>query len=171
MDGIDKGLVLFRSRPLIEHVLERLLPQVDRLLINANRSHEQYARYGHPVFADQVDGFAGPLAGLHAGMRIAHTPWVVTAPCDSPFLPLDLVARLAQSRADVAVARVEGRAQPVFLLARRELLTDLEAFLQAGGRKIDAWYSRLDHVEVDFPDPQAFANINTLAELQALDTT
>ena len=95
MGGVDKGLVPLAGRPLVAHVLERLAPQAGAIIVNANQNRDRYAAYGHPVVADEVGGFAGPLAGLHAGMTAATTPYVVTVPCDSPFLPGDLVARLA----------------------------------------------------------------------------
>ncbi|MGA7982585.1 MAG: molybdenum cofactor guanylyltransferase MobA, partial [Chromatiaceae bacterium] len=93
MGGQDKGLVHFSGRPLIEWVIEALRPQVRALLINANRHREIYAAYGCPVVADDIDGFQGPLAGFASAMAAAATPWIVTAPCDGPFLARDLVER------------------------------------------------------------------------------
>ena len=120
---------------------------------------------------DRIAGFAGPLAGLHTGLLACETPLLVTAPCDSPFLPGDLVARLRTALeaagADLAVAKTGDRSHPVFSLVRREVLDGLTAFLEAGGRKIDAWYAALKVAEVPFEDEQAFANINTLDELRA----
>lgn len=176
MGGVDKGLVLLRGRPLVEHVIERLRPQVSTLLINANQNSERYAAYGHPVVADDLAGFAGPLAGLQAGLTRASTPLLVTAPCDSPFLPADLVQRLRSgletAHAQLAVARTGDQPHPVFALCRREVLPGLTAFLAAGGRKIDAWYAGLEVVEVAFDDEaEAFSNINTLEELNALGHT
>ncbi|MCM5568984.1 molybdenum cofactor guanylyltransferase [Burkholderiaceae bacterium FT117] len=172
--GMDKGLAMLRGRPMVAHVIERLAPQVGALLINANRNAERYAAFGHPVVPDAIEGYAGPLAGLHAGLRAATTPWVVTAPCDSPFLPEDLVARLWNALqaapggpAQLAVARTGGsQPHPVFALVERALLPGLEAFLASGRRKIDAWYAPLRVVEVDFPDEDAFRNINTQEELR-----
>ncbi|MBA3478317.1 MAG: molybdenum cofactor guanylyltransferase [Lautropia sp.] len=171
--SIDKGLVPFRGEPMIAHVLRRLAPQVGALLINANRNPGEYGSFGHPVVADAVGGFAGPLAGLHAGLEAATTEWVVTVPCDSPFLPADLVDRLFEAAqaagADLAVARTGSQPHPVFALVRKSLLPSLEAFLSAGERKIDRWYAPLRTVEVDFPDEAAFSNINTQEELAALE--
>ena len=95
MGGVDKGLVELDGRALVAHVIERLAPQVGELVINANQNRDRYAAFGYPVVADVIPDFAGPLAGLHAAMAAATTPYVVTSPCDSPFLPADLVARLA----------------------------------------------------------------------------
>ncbi len=170
MGGVDKGLVELDGKPMVAHVLARLAPQVDSVLINANQNIDRYATLGPPVVPDRIEGFAGPLAGLHAGLSAASTPLLVTVPCDSPFLPLDLVERLRTAldaaHAQLAVARTGDQAQPVFSMVRREVLDDLAQFLADGGRKIDAWYARLKVVEVAFDDEaDAFANINTREEL------
>ena len=170
MGNVDKGFVELDGRPLVAHVIARLAPQVATIVINANRSAERYAAFGYPVVADPLRGFAGPRAGLPAGLDAAATPYVVTSPCDSPFLPDDLVARLSAAFAaqtiDLAVARTFDQPHPVFALARRSLLPHLARFLDGGGRKIDAWYASLPVAEVSFDDEaDAFRNINTPAEL------
>ena len=172
MGGIDKGLVALDGRPMVAHVLERLRPQVDEILINANQHHAEYAAFGYSVLADAIGGFAGPLAGLQVALAQAAHPLLATVPCDSPFLPADLVARLCTARhaaeADLAVARTFEQPHPVFALVRREVLPHLERFLAGGGRKIDAWYATLKTVEVAFDDEaDGFRNINTAAELKA----
>ena len=170
MGGVDKGLQPLRGRPLVEWAIARLAPQVDEILLNANQNAEAYARLGHRVVPDALGGFAGPLAGLHAGLQAASQPLAVTVPCDSPFLPLDLVARLKQelSQNEIAVAKTGDQPHPVFALVRKSVLPHLERFLEGGGRKIDAWYATLSVVEVSFDDqPDAFRNINTLDELSA----
>ncbi len=173
MGGVDKGLVAFRGRPLVAHVIERLRPQVDAILVNANRNPEGYAAFSHPVISDEIEGFAGPLAGFERGLAHAQTELVATVPCDSPFLPSDLVARLraaleAQS-ADIAIARTSGQPHPVFCLMRRTVQGSLRQFLATGERKIDRWTATLAMVEVPFDDEAAFANINTAGELAALE--
>jgi len=175
MGGIDKGLALLDGRPLVGHVIERLAPQVATLLISANRHPERYAAFGHPVVGDRIDGFAGPLAGLEAGLAACTTPYLACTPCDSPFLPTDLVARLARclaaGQADIAVARTSEQLHPVFCLCRRELLPDLQAFIHAGGRRMESWFLRLQWVACPFDDvPEAFTNINTPDELRAHGT-
>jgi molybdopterin-guanine dinucleotide biosynthesis protein A len=168
MGGVDKGLQVLRGKPMVEHVLARLAPQVGEIIINANQNAATYAGFGHRVVGDDIAGFAGPLAGLHAGLKAASHALVVTAPCDSPFLPADLVARLkkALGQNDLAVAKTGDQAHPVFALARKGVLGNLESFLLGGGRKIDAWYATLKFVEVPFDDEaDAFRNINTLEEL------
>lgn len=172
MGGADKGLVEYGGRPLAARALERLAPQVGAVLVNANRNLAAWRAFGHPVIEDRIAGFAGPLAGLHAGLAACATPWLVTVPCDSPNLPVDLVTRLADgiaaAGADLAVAGAAGRWQPVFALLRRELAGALEDYLAAGERKIDRWFAGLDHVVVEFDDAGAFANINTAEELRDL---
>jgi molybdenum cofactor guanylyltransferase len=168
MGGLDKGLQALRGKPMAQWALERLAPQVDELIINCNQNLDVYARFGHRVVPDEIGGFAGPLAGLHAGLKAASHRLVVTAPCDSPFLPLDLVLRLKNhlGENDLAVAKTGKQAHPVFSLVRKDVLANLEAFLRSGGRKIDAWYASLSTVEVSFDDEaDAFRNINTLEEL------
>ncbi|MCB1888452.1 MAG: molybdenum cofactor guanylyltransferase [Rhodocyclaceae bacterium] len=170
MGGVDKGLAELDGRPMVAWVVERLHPQVEHLIINANQNGDRYGALGHPVVPDRVEGFAGPLAGLHAGLTAATTALVVTAPCDSPFLPEDLVERLRTaldtSDAQLAVARTFDQPHPVFSLVRRDVAEHLAAFLAGGGRKIDRWYGELRTVEVDFSDQAAaFSNINTPEEL------
>jgi molybdenum cofactor guanylyltransferase len=174
MGGVDKGLQPFRGEPMVAHVLARLRPQVTEILINANRNPEDYARFGHRVIADEIAGFVGPLAGFERGLAHAAHDLVLTVPCDSPFLPPDLVARLhaamAHADAQVAVAKTGEQAHPVFCLMRRGVLASLREFLGSGQRKIDRWYAQLRVVEVPFDDePDAFLNINTREELARLE--
>lgn len=174
MGGVDKGLAPFRGKPMVAHAIERLAPQVDEILVNANRNPEAYARFGHRVIADEIPGFAGPLAGFERGLAHARGQLVATVPCDSPFLPADLVARLRAALegagAQLAVARTGDQPHPVFCLMRREVHASLAAFLASGQRKIDKWYASLSVVEVAFDDEaDAFANINTRDELAGLE--
>ena len=174
MGGIDKGLQAFRGKAMAAHVVERLAPQVDELLINANRNLEAYARLGHRVIADEIAGFAGPLAGFERGLAHARGTLVITAPCDSPFLPADLVSRLRAALeangAQLAVAKTGDQAHPVFSLMRRDVQPSLVEFLGSGQRKIDRWYAALRVVEVPFDDEAgAFVNINTREELAGLE--
>ena len=169
MGGVDKGLQPLHGKPMVEWVLARLRPQVSEILINANQNPERYAAFGHAVVPDAIGGYAGPLAGLHAGLKAAKHPLVATVPCDSPFLPEDLVKRLDSflGSNDIAVAKTGAQAHPVFALVKKHCLNNLEAFLARGGRKIDAWYASLKVVEVSFDDEaDAFRNINTLEELK-----
>ena len=175
MGGVDKGLQDLNGRPLVQWVLERLKPQVDAVLINANQNLARYAQFGCPVLADKIPGFAGPLAGLHAAMSGTSAPLLVTVPCDSPFLPTDLVERLhavlAADAAELAVPRIGKKVHRAFCLARRELLPNLEAFLASGGRRLGLWYASRRVAEVSFDDdPAAFSNINTPEDLAQCET-
>jgi molybdopterin-guanine dinucleotide biosynthesis protein A len=176
MGGVDKGLQLFRGKPMVAHVIERFAPQVDEILVNANRNPDAYARFGHRVIADEIEGYAGPLAGFERGLAHASGSLVVTVPCDSPFLPLDLVSRLRaaldREKAELAVARTGAQAHPVFSLMQRDVHASLRDFLSSGQRKIDKWYGALRVVEVPFDDvADAFLNINTREELASLEPT
>lgn len=172
MGGVDKGLSLLDGEPLVEHIIRRLAPQVGRLIINANQNHDIYAGFGYPVVGDRIEGHAGPLAGLEAGLAACTTPYLLTVPCDSPLLPADLVSRLAACltahKASIAVARTGEQLHPVFSLIRSDELPELQAFINAGGRRMEAGLRRLCWAPCPFDDcPEAFANINTPDELRA----
>jgi len=174
MGGRDKGLLPLAGRTLVAHVIDRLRPQVATILVNANRHVDDYARYGYPVVPDPVGGHLGPLAGLASGMYHAATPWVASAPCDCPFLPRDLVSRLGTARqgqgSEIAVAHDGRRLQPVFALVPSGLLESLLAFLDEGNRKAELWYGRHKTAVADFSDiPEAFVNLNSPRDLEALD--
>lgn len=176
MGGRDKGLIELNGEPLVAHVLRRLRPQVDTLLINANRHRDDYARYGCPVVADPdgIDAFSGPLAGVLALLQHS-TRTLLTAPCDSPLLADDYATRMLEalqhSGADLAVASDGDRLQPVFLIIKHEITENLRIYLERGERKIDRWFAQLDWISVDFSDrPTMFLNINTPDQLAALAT-
>ncbi|MFU8896122.1 MAG: molybdenum cofactor guanylyltransferase MobA [Gammaproteobacteria bacterium] len=174
MGGIDKGLVELAGRPMITHVLAALAPQVEQILINANRNLERYAAFGWPMAPDEETGFLGPLAGIVAGLHASDTPLVLTAPCDSPLVAPDLAHRLwqalARDDADIAVAFDGEWLQPVFLLLKRDLLGSLEDYLGAGGRKIDRWFAQHRVAKADFSDcRQTFINVNDPGERAALE--
>lgn len=170
MGNVDKGLQAMEGRPLAAWAAARLAPQVDELLVNANRNEEAYAAFGYPVIRDELQGFAGPLAGLHAALAHARHPLVATVPCDSPFFPTDLVSRLfaalSSAGATIAVARCAGRTHPVFCLCRRIVLPALQRAIERDELRFERWIRAQHHVEVDFDDqPSAFCNINTPEEL------
>ncbi|MDZ7753707.1 MAG: molybdenum cofactor guanylyltransferase MobA [Gammaproteobacteria bacterium] len=174
MGGRDKGLVELRGRPLVAHVVEAIAPQVEKVLINANRNRDRYAAFGWPVVSDALTDYQGPLAGFAVGMAASHTPLLLTLPCDGPMVAPDLAARLAValegSGADIAVAHDGTRMQPVYALIRCALLPSLEAFLAAGDRKIDLWYERHHTVSADFSHfPEQFTNVNTPEERARLE--
>ncbi len=180
MGGVDKGLQSHQGLPMALHALMRLSPQVGAVLVNANRNLAAYESFGAPVWPDSLADYAGPLAGVLTGLEHCETPYLVTVPCDSPLFPLDFVQRLAHAleAEDAEIAMVGTRdpadptaalqAQPVFCLMKTELIESLVRFTQSGQRKIDKWTAQHRCVLVPFDDEPAFANANTLAELQQL---
>ena len=175
MGGVDKGLQPLTGKPLVEHALKRLRPQVGALAVNANRHLEIYAGLGLPVWPDALAGYPGPLAGILAGLEACTTPWLMTVPCDAPRFPLDLVARLADAAAkadaDIAVPFADGRTQPVFCLAKASLAGGLREFMQGEERRVEAWLDRHHLVRLPFDDAAAFANVNTHQDLMSLEGT
>jgi len=174
MEGLDKGLIRLAERPLIEWAIEALAPQVDSILISANRNLEHYARYGYPVIGDLQSGFQGPLAGCLAAMLAARTDWILTLPCDAPLAPTDLRARLGASlaaeNADLAIASDGHRRQSLHALIRASLDADLRSFLDGTERKVGVWQNRHQLAVADFSDqPERFLNINTQADLAQLE--
>ena len=166
MGGLDKGLVEYQNKCLIEHVIERLEPQVGNLLINANRNADHYRGYGFPVIADQLADYQGPLAGFSVAMMAAETDYVLTVPCDGPLLPSDLVHRLAKTmageNADISVVHDGQRLQSVYALIKRNLLPSLQACIQSGHRRVDVWYASQQTSLTDFSDtPEHIFNVNS----------
>ncbi len=173
MGGIDKGLVRIAGKSMCEIVLQRLEPQVGELLINANRHFQEYQSFGARVIPDRLSGYLGPLAGLASAMHASRLPWVITAPCDGPFLHHDYVSRMlecATGQMHIVVAADAKRMQPTFMLAQASLLDDLSEFLVSGERKIDKWFGRHRYAIADFSDSQdCFLNINTDADRAAAE--
>jgi molybdenum cofactor guanylyltransferase len=174
MGGVDKGLQDYRGQPLARHALQRLAPQVGRVMINANRNLTVYRSMGIAVWPDEMEDYPGPLAGMLAGLAHCETPYLVTVPCDTPNFPLDLVERLAVGLAgdgaDMAIACTRGTdrplPQPVFCLMKVSLLDSLRAFVASGQRKTGLWAHESHGARVLFDDEAAFFNINTLGELE-----
>jgi molybdenum cofactor guanylyltransferase len=163
MGGGDKALRDLAGRPMLAHVIERLRPQVGRLVINANGDPARFAAFGLPVTPDTIDGFVGPLAGVLAGMQWAKTNapdarWIATVSTDAPFLPHDLVARLldtVQSRPTaIAIAQSGGEVHPVIGLWPVAHADDLNQALRDGVRKVLVWTDRHGTVPVEFPFTQ-----------------
>jgi molybdopterin-guanine dinucleotide biosynthesis protein A len=174
MGGQDKGLISLAGKPMIEYVIKSIEPQVDTIIINANRNQSLYEKYGFPVVADQIEGYCGPLAGMASGLEHATTPFVVTVPCDSPFIPDDLVHKLYSTlqheNAEICTIRSNGRLQPVFTLMKSELFNSILEFLNNGERKIDKWFDKHRLAIADFSDqPDTFININSTEELEEVE--
>lgn len=175
MGGADKGLVLFQSKPMIQHVIARLKPQVDEIIINANRELAHYNTLGYRVLQDEITDFSGPLAGMQLGLKHAAHDLVLFAPCDSPLLPADLLqklqAGLLQTNADIAVATCGNNQHPVFCLCKKTLLPSLNHFLALGHKKVQAWQKSQHYVEVDFGDNnEAFENLNSPDDITKLES-
>ena len=178
MGGVDKGLQDHLGIPLALHALRRLNPQVGRAMINANRNLVKYASMGVPVWPDEIPDYAGPLAGMLAGLTHCETPYLATVPCDSPNFPRDLVAHLALGLADidgevaVAFTREDGmlRRQPVFSLMKTSVRESLRAYVEGGEGNVGYWASQQRCAQVVVEDGSAFFNANTLADLTQLRT-
>ena len=174
MGGVDKGLVVLQQEALTAHVIARLKSQVDEIFISANREIETYKTFGYPVLQDANADFIGPLAGFFLGLQNAQYDYVLTVPCDSPSLPLDLAERLlsgmSASGADIAVASSDENSHPVFCLMKKSVLPSLLAYIERGERKVSAWQKSQQLVEVDFSDcSEAFTNLNTFDDLAAVE--
>ena len=168
MGGVDKGLVEYRKRPLIEWALAALVPQVDQLVISANRNLDTYAAYGHRVLPDTLPDFPGPLAGVLAALDAVQADWLLVAPCDAPHLPPDLAARLldAAQRQNVplAVAADATRIHHSCFIVRTDQRDNLAAFLARGERAVRHWQAGLASIGVQF-DAAGFANFNQPQDL------
>ena len=173
MHGEDKGLMDLHGRPLLDYVVAGLRPQVDNILVNANRNLARYREFGYPVIEDILGDFCGPLAGMASAMQSAGTPMLLTVPCDSPFVPAHLVetlyAAMTGAGADISVAHDGERLQPVHALLRCELLPDLLDYLGNGGRRVDSWYTQHRMALADFSaSPDVFLNLNSPQDLAVI---
>ncbi len=173
MGGRDKGLVEVNRQAMIAHVLRALRPQVSEIMINANRNHDAYRKYGYPLVSDELAGFQGPLAGMAAAMNRVSSDYLFTCPCDGPLLPGDVVARLYtaldEQDAQIGVVHDGDRLQPVCALIDCRLRHSLQAYLRGEDRKIEHWYRNHRLIQVDFSDKKhCFRNANTPQELDAL---
>ena len=168
--GGAKGLQPLHGRALIDWVLDSVSRQSEEILINAKGVHDDYLCFGYPVIADQTPNFPGPLAGLQSALRLASHDWVASVPCDTPFLPDDLIARLYKAvstttTVEASVAVVAGKRQPTIALYHKSVLPKLDAYLNSGGRKVNSWLETLQLSEAVLDDAIAFTNINTLDDL------
>ena len=171
--GGAKGLQPLQGRTLIDWVLDIASRQSDEVLINANGAPDDYVRFGYRVVADHIPGWAGPLAGLHSALHCAQYDWVACVPCDTPFLPNDLIARLfaavTADATEAAVAVADGRRQPTIGLYHKSVLPSLDTYLNSGGRKVADWQNTLRLSEVVFDNADVFININSRDDLTQAD--
>jgi len=169
--GADKGLLQYKNTPLIQHVIQRIQPQVIHLTINANRNLERYRAFGFAVIPDLLKDYQGPLAGIQAGLSACKTEYCLFVPCDTPDLPNDLCERMYQAilshHADIAIA-VSDQTHPVICLVKTICLDSLTEYLKHGGRKVSAWQARHPTIQVDFgSDNVDFSNLNLPSQLEA----
>lgn len=169
MEERDKGLVELAGQPLVAHVIERLRPQVGEIVVSANRSLDAYAAFSCPAIPDDLPDQPGPLAGILAAAKHTAADWLLVAPCDTPFLPIDLAARLyatAQER-DVTLVRAADpeRIHYAVMLLHRDLLADMADALAGGEHRVQGWQARHPHADAAFDDPAAFFNVNTEDDL------
>ncbi len=176
MGGRDKGLVEYQGRPLLQHVLDSISQQAAHIVINANRNRDAYQQFGYPVVADTLDDFQGPLAGFLAAMSAVDTNYILTLPCDGPFVAEDYLRRMIDGcnaklscgqPCAIAVASDGAHQQPVYALIATSLQQSLVEFLQSDERKIVRWFQQHPHTQVEFGDDKMFTNINTIEELEA----
>ncbi len=176
MGGEDKGLIQLNGHAMITYIIAAMQPQVQSIMINANRNIDKYRKFGYPVLQDDISGFQGPLAGIASGLANCEVDFIATAPCDGPFLARDYVERLHAAASDnaskISVAFDGERLQPVYALIHKDLLPSLLQFLTEGERKIDLWYARHSYARADFSDAQnMFTNINTPQDLQIIENS
>ncbi|MCU7834612.1 MAG: molybdenum cofactor guanylyltransferase MobA [gamma proteobacterium symbiont of Taylorina sp.] len=173
MEGHDKGLLTLVDKSMIEHVIEKLKPQVDQILISANRHIEQYQSFGYEVLLDEYDDFRGPLAGMVRGLSHSNSEYLLTVPCDGPLLPIDLAVKLldsAQKKSTKAVFVFDGKyKQPTYNLLHSDLLKSIEQSLEHQEHKLGKWLLDNGACAVDFSaQKNAFLNVNTPKDLQLL---
>jgi molybdenum cofactor guanylyltransferase len=174
LGGVDKGLMNVAGRPLVERLLGCLVPQVDRVLINANRHVDEYARYGFPVVTDKHADYPGPLAGMASVLAAADSEYVLCVPCDATWLPPDLAQRmkaaLAGSEGQVCAVHDGAWLHPVCSLIPRTLLPDLRQWLGDGRREVAGWLQKQGLVTVSYPEwPSVYWSINTPDDLASVE--
>ena len=178
MGGKDKGWVHYRGKPLIQHVVERLSPQVSHLIISANRHVEDYQSFGYPVVSDRRPGqspderYQGPIAGILACLERITTDYAVIVPCDAPLLSPNLASTLLNHAGghSLVLFRDQARLQPLFGLYHRSLTPSLREYFASGGRKLVAWCETMQPCVIEHgEDETGFTNINTPGELNQLE--
>ena len=169
MNGKDKGLMLLAEKPLYQHVIDRIKPQVSFVMINCNRHTDLYSSLGYFVFSDDLKGFLGPLSGIYSGLLRSTTDWNLFVSCDTPFLPEDLIARLIKfTTTHQAIYPFDGKNDhPTILLIHKNIIPQLKKYLDNGDRKLMLFLKQINAIAVDFSEnPSGFTNINTLDMLE-----
>ena len=169
LGGEDKGLVKLNHVPLVRHLINRIQPQVNEIIISANRNIDVYAEFGFKVYADDIDDFPGPLAGILKALQQSKTEWLLCVPADSPFVPENLAQRLLENMGNnkIAIPHDGKYLQPTFALIHKSLSASLNDFLSQGERKARVWMQQQPHAIIDFSiQANAFININTVDDLK-----
>lgn len=171
MSGEDKGLMDWRGYPIIQHLLDCFSGSFSNIIINANRHHNVYQSYGYPIVTDQISGYAGPLAGIHAGLSVVVTPYVFVTPCDLPFMQTEVAAqlycKLRDSQAELAVVELGGRIEPLTMVLKTTLIDSLADYLQSNQRRASQWVQQQNHIKVPMGDMEnCFTNINTIDDIE-----
>lgn len=166
VDGRDKGLINYKDKPLIQHVIEAVTPQTDEIIISANRNREGYESYGYKVVTDTADEYRGPLAGITAALPYCKNDWVFVAPCDMPFLPGNIIDTLCNeiTTHDLCIAETENRLQLVFLL-NKSLLPSLIVSLQNDQLRLMQWVKSQNFITHSFTESPYFKNFNHTKDL------
>ena len=169
LGGVDKGLIELDKIPLVEHLINRIQPQVSEIIISANRHISDYKKFGFSVYKDDIDDYAGPLAGILKALQKSQSEWLLVVPADCPFVASDLASRLIENIKNnkIAIPDDGKYLHPTFALIHKSLDNSLNNFLTQGERKARVWMQQQAHTIVDFSDQaESFININTEDELQ-----
>ena len=173
LQGQDKGLIAWQGRPFIEHVLDTIESATSNIIVSANRHLDRYRQYGYPVIMDDIEGYAGPLAGMLSALKLVQTPYVLTLPCDAPLLEQDIIGAFChkhlQEQQLLYVAETAEGLQPVYAMIHNSLVGNMQSFLEQGNRKTRDWMLANDACKVKFDrHGNSFLNVNTTDDLQLL---
>ena len=174
LQGQDKGLIAWQGRPFIEHVLDTIESVTSNIIVSANRHLDRYQQYGYPVITDDIEGYAGPLAGMLSALKLAQTPYVLTLPCDAPLLEQDIIGAFCNTHSQeqqlLYVAETEEGLQPVYAMIHNSLVDNMQSFLDQGNRKTRDWMLANDACKVKFErHGNSFINVNTTDDLRLLE--
>ena len=166
VDGRDKGLINYKGKTLAQHVINVVKPQVDEIIISANRNIKTYEAYGYKVVSDAAKECRGPLAGIAAALPFCENDWVLITPCDMPFLPSDIIEKLSQhiTGNNLCIASAGNRFQLMFLV-NKSLLPSILQSLQEDKFRLMQWVESQNPAIHSFPDNHNFKNFNNTKDL------
>jgi molybdopterin-guanine dinucleotide biosynthesis protein A len=173
-DFVDKGLVVWKGQPLIEHVVSTIKTQVDEIIISCNQNVDQYQQFGYPLVQDELADFQGPLAGIQAALPKTHHPYVLVCPCDTTQLPSNLVEQLLTAMlvndVDATYAHTEDHKHYLPVLMKTSLRSSIDLYLKSDGRSMKGWYRTIKHLGVPFSSQaNEFSNFNHRQDLERND--